>query len=420
MTIQNAMGLMSGTSMDGIDVALLKTDGECEIYSVGSTFLAYPRIFRLLLKAAEYFVRHVNTHKALSEKPFENFFIEFLTKKLEIQNTQAIYNECKQYLLEHKIHSFTVHDIEQHSTFLHAMAINKLLTQLHLTPEQIDIIGYHGQTVLHEPHNRKTIQLGDAALLAKLCSINVVNQFRHNDLMHGGQGAPFAPLYHRAIAQRDNRLPCVIINCGGIANVTLITGISLNDIYAYDTGPGNGLLDNFVRLKTSGTKMMDEDGKFAAQGSVNLKIVTLLQQQSCRQNGINFYEIKPPKSLDINDLILLPELQALSIEDGCATLTHFTIKCIVDSLQLLNSNVPANWILAGGGFNNPQMIAQLKQQLTHSVCIFHAKDIGWDADGLEAEVFAYLAVRSLKKLPLSLPTTTGVKYPVSGGVISKL
>lgn len=408
-----AIGLMSGTSMDGIDAALIETDGESQVESLGSICLPYAYPFQLLLKAAEFFVHRKNG-------TFEESFIHFLRDKLNLTETRSIQNICERYLNQYDLTEFSLDATQHHSTFLHALAVNELLQKIKRDASHIDIIGYHGQTVLHQPQHQASIQLGKPELLAKWCKINVVSEFRQNDLRHGGQGAPLAPLYHRAMAMRDKLIPCIVVNCGGIANLTVIAGTGIEQVIAYDAGPGNCLLDNFVRLRSQGKYMMDVDGQFAQVGSVNHTLIELLYERSCQRAGENFYQLKAPKSLDVNDLCLIEEFNDISLEDGCATLTHFTVSCIIQSLGHLKCEVPNAWILCGGGFSNPAILKELRLQLKdRSAQIFHADELGWNSKALEAELFAYLAVRSLNELPLSLPSTTGVKSIVSGGKISK-
>lgn len=416
-----SIGLMSGTSMDGIDAALLETDGIHHVILKGAVCLPYAREFQILLKAAEYFVKEQAGKINKDATAFMQYFIEYLQKRLLLTEKEVVnlQQNCQAYLQKYALEELSLASIEQHSTYLHAFAVNKLLTQLKLTSSQIDLIGYHGQTLFHAPANKITVQLGDASRLAALTQIDVVNNFRQNDINHGGQGAPLAPLYHQTLAALSNVTPCVVVNCGGISNLTVITGSGPQEIMAYDAGPGNGLLDSFIRNRTEGKEMMDINGHYALAGKVNQELIKVLEAESCVRNGENFYQQLPPKSLDINDFKLPSIFTQVSLANGAATLTHFTAKCIVDSLALTKVSTPHYWILAGGGFHNPAIVAALNDllrvKLSSAVKIFTAETVGWDINGLEAGIFAYLAVRSVKNLPLSLPTTTGVSKPVSGG-----
>jgi anhydro-N-acetylmuramic acid kinase len=343
---------------------------------------------------------------------FQQSLLAYFTEQLNSENPEKLYEACEHYLGQ----PLTLKAIEEHSTHLHYQAVKALANKLTIHLDNIDVIGYHGQTLLHQPHRKQSIQLGDAHLLHALTGVNVVYQFRQQDLEHGGQGAPFAPLYHRALAMRDNVLPCVIVNCGGIANLTIIMGHDLGQLYAFDAGPGNCLLDNFVRLRTQGTQMMDVDGRLAKAGRFNPILLEVLEKHSYRGIEGNYYQRKPPKSLDVNDFQLPSEFNGVDIADGAATLTYFTIKILVESIKFVTDVMPNHWILAGGGFNNPAMLAFLRQQLPAHIKLSTAKTLGWDGDGLEAEIFAYLAARSLNQLPLSLPLTTGVREEQTGGI----
>lgn len=370
------IGLMSGTSMDGIDAALLETNGEAFVKSHGSIFLPYDPKFQRELKYCEQIVRQGKACPITTIKK---------------------------------------------STELHIQAVKQLLEMNSLMASDIKVIGYHGQTLYHSPQNKITIQVGNAAQLAEQCGIDVIYDFRKNDIEHGGQGAPFAPLYHQALALRDKLIPCLVLNCGGISNVTYITETS---VIAFDIGPGNGLLDEFIKLKTNHQYQMDKDGEFSQQGQVREKYIKILYEQSCQKN---FYQKSPPKSLDINDLQLPEKIMELSLEDGAATLAYFTALCIYNAcasgdtslFQVRNSPEDLVWILAGGGWKNPTITHWLKTLLTNPGNVHLAKELGWDGDGLEAEIFAYLAIRSLKSLPLSLPSTTGVLKACTGGVYLK-
>ena len=366
--IKLAIGLMSGTSMDGIDAALIKTDGEDVIEDIDSIAIPYSTEVRTILKESEARIR-----------------------------------------LSHAAEE----DLTTLSTSLHIEAVRALLAQSGYGPEDIEVIGYHGQTMYHNPEQKISIILGDGARMARELGINVVNDFRARDIKLGGRGAPFAPLYHLALAKRDDKIPVAIVNCGGIANITIINSEDPNDLIAYDTGPGNGLIDRLVRTRTNGKEHMDRDGKYGKDGMVHENILELLYKKSTFKNDRNFFDQTGPKALDINDMQLIPELDDLSIEDACRTLEAFTADSIMHSLT---GHIPRNWILAGGGWNNPVILSELKARLNGSK-VMTANEVGWDNGALEAQIFAYFAVRSLKKLPLSFPNTTGVSEPTSGGIV---
>ena len=364
-----SIGLMSGTSMDGIDAALIRTDGSDIIEEISSIAIPYTSDTKHRLKDAE----------------------------AKIRANPAINTE----------------EITALSTSLHIEAVRALLEKSGYSAQDIDVIGYHGQTMYHNPEEKISIILGDGAQMSKALGITVVNDFRRNDIDLGGRGAPFAPLYHLALAKRDNKIPIAIVNCGGIANITIIPDEHPEHMIAYDTGPGNGLVDRLVRARTGGKEHMDADGKYGSKGKAHEDVLKALYAKSTFKNDKNFFHQIGPKALDINDMQLIPELDALSIEDACRTLEAFTADSIVRSLQ---STILSHWILAGGGWNNPVILSELNARLKNS-SVITANEAGWNNAALEAQIFAYFAVRSLKKLPLSLPNTTGVSKPVSGGTI---
>jgi anhydro-N-acetylmuramic acid kinase len=380
------VGLMSGTSMDGIDAALLLTDGQSFVKDMGSASLKYSDEFRARLKLAESAVR-----EALGD------------------------------LNQARIICPTLDQIITESTDLHVDVTEHLLQKYDYRANQIHLVGYHGQTLFHRPAIGITVQVGDGKRLAQRLKIPVVYDFRINDVRHGGQGAPFAPLYHEALALQMGLAPVVVANCGGISNITVITGQS-KDLFAFDCGPGNGLIDRFVSARTG--KHMDEDGVFGLQGSVNESVLGQLRQKALiLADGSAYFDKQPPKSLDIHDLQLIAELDALSLQDGCATLEAFTADCIVKSLRWVEERgvlVPTFWVLGGGGWNNPVIVRELETQLKvylgTQVKVQRAEAVGWNGTALEAQIFAYLAMRSKLGLPISVPGTTGVAEPLTGGI----
>lgn len=245
-----SIGLMSGTSMDGIDAALLETDGLQDIKMLGFISLAYDESFKLLLKATEYAIRKYSGDIDQVNSHFQASLHEYFVHELHLSPPSTVL-------------STTLDKVIQQSTHLHGLAVNQLLSENGYAPDQIDILGYHGQTMLHQPHKNISIIIGDGKALANQTRIAVINDFRRRDVAAGGQGAPFAPLYHYALALRDNKIPIAVINCGGIANITLIPSRDPSDIIAFDTGPGNGLIDRIIRQRTSGKENMDTDGHYA-------------------------------------------------------------------------------------------------------------------------------------------------------------
>ena len=356
-TGRHAVGLMSGTSLDGVDAALLRTDGET----------------------------WVETGAALS-LPYEAGFRAELYGLLGCEDRAAP----------------AMRRIEEALTRRHAEAVKALLARAGLPAEEVGLIGFHGQTLAHDPARRLTLQLGDGAALARLCGIPVIADFRAADVAAGGQGAPFAPLYHAALATGLER-PLAVLNLGGVGNVTWL-GEGPQEIVAFDTGPGNALLDDWAARHTG--EAVDRDGALAAAGRVDEAALAALMAD-------DYFVVPPPKSLDREDFDPTP-VARLSAADGAATLTAFTAASVAAALPHLAA-APRRWLVTGGGRRNPSLMARLHEALGAPVEPVEA--VGWNGDALEAQAFAYLAVRSLLGLPLSLPTTTGVPRPITGGVL---
>jgi anhydro-N-acetylmuramic acid kinase len=291
-------------------------------------------------------------------------------------------------------------------TIAHAEAVAAFVAQNRLSPESVDIVGFHGQTVLHRPAEKLTVQIGDAKALAKAIRIPVVCDFRAADVAAGGQGAPLVPVYHRALAQslgRDG--PIGVINVGGVSNVTYIDGT--DTLIACDTGPGNALLDDFMFRKLG--KPFDCEGRLAAQGEIDQAWLAEALQHS-------FFAKPAPKSLDRNDFAGLA-LRDWSPADGAATLTAFTARAIASVLPLL-PKPPQSWIVTGGGARNLTLMRMLREALAPA-SVESADALGWSADAMEAQAFGFLATRGLKGLPLSYPATTGVAFPMTGGLLAR-
>jgi len=353
------IGLMSGTSLDGVDAALVETDGVGYVRPLSYMTTPYEPSFRMRLRM------HFG-NKAGTRDP-------------------------------------EVAAIEREFTEIHADAVQRFIRQMNDDAQQIDLIGFHGQTIWHQPKARATIQIGDGALLSRKTGIPVVNDFRSADMRAGGHGAPLVPLYQRALAVRLPK-PVAILNIGGVSNITWIGGNEDSDILAYDIGPGNALIDDWV-LKHTG-QAYDEYGLLAASGCPDTELVERALEEP-------FFRRKPPKSLDRNTFAhLLPD--TTSVADGAATLTMITARAVVDGLRFMPKK-PLNLYVTGGGrLNNTLMrcISELADMPVSPV-----DDLGWSGDGLEAEAFAYLAVRSYLGLPLSVPGTTGVPKPATGGTL---
>jgi anhydro-N-acetylmuramic acid kinase len=364
-----AIGLMSGTSQDGVDVALIDTDGE-RIAQFGATACRpYSKAERTLLRRA----------------------------------TAAAAN-----LTERTARPAIVAEAEQLVNDAHAEAVETFLGANDLQAGSVAAVGFHGQTLLHRPERGLTLQIGDGAALAARLGIPVVYDFRAADVAAGGQGAPLAPIYHRALTRRLGLAPPIaVLNIGGVANVTYIDG---EDLIACDTGPGNALLDDFLRLRTG--RPLDTDGRAAAAGAINAATIERLLAHP-------FFALPPPKSLDRNDFrgLVGDTLDGIGIEDGAATLTALTAAAVARIVPQLPRR-PVTWIAAGGGARNPTLMRMLAERLKPAR-IETAHEVGWSIDSLEAQAFAYLAVRSLRGLPITFPGTTGAPRPLSGGVLAK-
>jgi anhydro-N-acetylmuramic acid kinase len=363
--IQKVIGLMSGTSLDGVDAALLETDGEGVARPGLGLTVPYQDETRALLRAALDEARAVAQGAPVPQ---------------------------------------SIREAERRLTEVHAEAVKALLARAGIGASDVALIGFHGQTILHRPERHWTWQIGDGALLARLTGIDVINDFRSADVKAGGQGAPLMPLYHAVMAREAGLAePAVVVNIGGVAQVTYIKG---DLVLAFDTGPGNAPIDDWM-ARHSG-KPVDQDGAFAATGKVNDAALDKMLANA-------FFERVPPKSLDRMDFGM-EAVEELSPADGAATLTAFTAA----SLARAREHFPdpaATWIVSGGGRHNKSLMAMLKARVNAPVLA--AEHAGWDGDALEAQGFAYLAMRSKKGLPLSLPTTTGVKQPMTGGKLWK-
>lgn len=356
--VVTALGLMSGTSMDGIDVAVIDTDGERVTDFGPATMYPYPDDVAAELRAV------VADPKRAESDPLI--------------------------------------DLNRRVTEAQTRAAEQLIKGAGLDASRIAVVGFHGQTILHRPDRRITYQLGDGAAMAARLGIDVVNRFRDADLAAGGEGAPLAPLYHRALAQ-DLERPLAVLNLGGVGNVTYLDG---DACIAFDTGPANAMLDDWALRHTG--QACDIDGRLAASGTVD-------QAALARMMDNAYFAKAPPKSLDRNDFSPAP-VQGLSPADGAATLLAFTVATVARALDHLPAK-PKRWLVTGGGRLNPTMMEALSLALKTPVAPVDA--VGWQGDALEAQCFAFLAVRSLRGLPLSLPTTTGAPRPMTGGVLHR-
>ncbi|MGC2855805.1 anhydro-N-acetylmuramic acid kinase [Novispirillum sp. DQ9] len=355
--VLTAIGLMSGTSMDGIDAALIETDGE-RVTAFGP---------RLTL-------------------PYDPPFREAL---------RGVLGETAD--------PFRVAMVEAALTSAHVDAVEALLAAA--GRPRVDVIGFHGHTVFHAPDRRLTRQIGDGAALARATGLRVVYDLRSADVAAGGQGAPLVPVYHRALAADLDR-PLAVLNLGGVGNVTFLdkSGAPV----AFDTGPGNALIDDWCARHTG--QPIDRDGALAAAGTPSEAIIARLLAHP-------YFAAVPPKSLDRDAFgALVAAVGALSPADGAATLTAFTAASVAAARAHLPA-APHRWLVTGGGRLNPVLMEFLRRRLEAEVEPVEA--VGWDGDALEAQAFAFLAVRHLRGLPQTWPTTTGCPAPMTGGRLAE-
>ena len=352
-----ALGLMSGTSVDGVDVALIETDGERVAEFGPSLTVPYPDEARRIIRAA-------------------------FGATAETQTTRVA---------------------EQFVTDLHVAAVRAWVEKTGIDLDTLDLVGFHGQTITHQPDRRFTWQIGDGAALARALGVRVVNDLRRDDVAAGGQGAPLVPVYHAALAA-DLPRPLAVVNVGGVGNVTWIGADG--SLLAFDTGPGNGPIDDWCARRAG--QRYDREGALAAAGKVDRGRVERFAEH-------RFFAKVPPKSLDRGDFNDA-WADGLGVADGAATLTHGTARAIALAAKHFPAPV-SQWVICGGGARNPTLLRAIAEETRGKVVT--AEDLGWDGDALEAQAFAFLAVRSLRRLPLTFPGTTGAPRPTTGGRLNE-
>ena len=373
--IFTSIGLMSGTSMDGVDLSVIKSDGNDQFSSIYDTYKEFD----------------------------DGLYKQLISLRDKISN-----------FIDLKTHSKEINDVEKKFTLFNGHLINEVIGDIN---EDIDLIGFHGQTVFHDPKIQISKQLGDGRLLSSLFKKIVINNFRQNDLNHGGQGAPLTPIFHSLISKiiQKNfklKLPINIINIGGITNVTQIKEDLNNTInfFAYDVSPGNCLIDDWLRNNKN--LKFDKDGNYANIGKVN----DLILNQAIDNFEFKSYET----SLDVKDFDT-SFVKGLSFEDGCATLTKFTAYLIADGLRKINKNNnvnPHQYIFCGGGRKNKFLMQSIENYLANkNIIVKDIDDYNFDGNFIESQAFAYLAIRSYLKLPISFPSTTRCNKAISGGDI---
>ena len=352
----SAIGAISGTSMDGIDVARIETDGRDSVMPRGGDTFEYPKALRGRL-------------------------LDLLAEPARAEHDPLA-------------------ELEADVTAAFSDAIASFLQREKLDPCAVDLIGLHGQTILHRPERRFTRQLGSGQQLAQRFGIRTIDGFRYADVANGGQGAPLVPLYHAALA-RGLAQPLMVLNLGGVGNVTYLHG---DTIVAFDTGPASALIDDCMRRRFG--LAFDDGGRIAQQGVVDCGVLQQLMDNP-------FFAAPPPKSLDRNDFHARAKIvDSLNDVEAVATLAAFTIEATAAALAHVPAE-PVRWLVAGGGRKNTTVMSGLNARL--GVPVDPVEAAGWNGDLIEAECFAYLAARTVLGLPLSLPSTTGVPHPMPGG-----
>ena len=376
--LYTAIGLMSGTSMDGVDVSLIRSDG----------FNQFTNILD------EYFEYNESLHQEL----------------IELRNLIININDLKQ-------HSSRLNELERKITVFHSKIVSELSLKYQ---DEIDFVGFHGQTIFHNPKQKISKQLGDGALMSQLVKKKVIFNFRQEDIANKGQGAPLTPIFHNLLSKKINEkhhinFPICFLNIGGISNITKIIKKDEKleeNLEAFDSGPGNCMIDEWVRKNSK--KNFDKNGLIAKSGKINQLILNQV---------IDNFKIESfDKSLDVKDFDI-SFARGLSLEDGCATITNFTAYLIAKGIEHANgSNIkPIKYLVCGGGRKNTFLIQSIKDYLLHkqNISLNSIDDYNLNGDFIESQAFGYLAIRSSLNLPISYPKTTGCELPTVGGKLVK-
>ena len=364
-----ALGLMSGTSCDGIDVSIIQSDGEQKINFLSDFFHPYSTDIKVKMRNLK---DKINNFNDLKKNKNEIIIIEKIITKLHLDSIELI------------------------------------LKKKNIKKKEIDIIGFHGQTIYHNYKEKISKQIGDAKILSNSLGKNIVYNFRENDIKNGGQGAPLTPIYHKLIYNfLKLNDPAVFVNIGGISNLTFID--EQKKILSFDSGPGNFLIDKFLQIHSNNKIQFDKDGIYAFKGIANEIILESLLNDP-------YFDLLPPKSLDVNDFNL-SSIRGLSVEDAVSTLSELTIRSIFNSIVLSKKKVN-QIILCGGGRKNKYFSSRLKE--LSNLFFLNIDDYNINGDFIESQAFAYLAIRSILKKPLTYPSTTGVSKDCLGGTILKV
>ena len=368
-----SLGLMSGTSMDGVDISLIKSDGYDEYISILDDYYEFNYELRQNL---------INLRDKI-------FTLEDLKKN-----------------------SLELADFERKFTLFIGQIVKKIQKNY---DKKIDLIGFHGQTIFHNPEQKISKQVGDGELLSQVLGKTVINDFRQQDILNGGQGAPLTPVFHHLISMKNEiRLPVCFLNIGGISNITIVKEKkNLSELISKDIGPGNCLIDNWVRKNSN--KKFDQDGILASTGTKNEIIFEQAQELYANRNS------KKKKSFDVNDFDI-SFVRGLNLQDGVATLTDFTASTIAEELSLSLKEFkknPLDVLICGGGRKNKLLLKKIEENISLNINLKLIDDYNINGDFIESQAFAFLAVRSFQGLPISYPNTTGCKKPCLGGELIK-
>ena len=376
--IYTALGLMSGTSLDGVDVSIIESNG-------------------------------INEYRVILDDYFE-YNSKIIKDAIKVRENISTVEDLKAYQKE-------INALEKDITLFQAEIVDKTLKKV---KKNVDIIGFHGQTIFHNPEKKFTKQLGDGRLLSQLSKKEVVYDFRKNDIINGGQGAPLTPIFHNVLANKIHKtynleFPINILNIGGISNVT--TTVNENDldhvskIYAYDIGPGNCLIDEWIRKNSK--KNFDKDGLIARSGKTDYLILNQALENFASKFDYN-------KSLDIKDFDIF-FAKGLSLENGAATITNFTAELIAEGIRHVENKIKtnkSNWLVCGGGRKNKYLLESIEKNFKE-LELKPIENYKVNGDFVESQAFAFLAIRSLKNMPISFPNTTRCKKPLTGGILVK-
>ena len=376
--LYTAIGLMSGTSMDGVDVSLIRSDGFNQFINI----------------LDEYFEYNESLHQKL----------------IELRNLIININDLEK-------HSSRLKELEREITVFHSKIVNEISNKYE---DQIDFVGFHGQTIFHSPEQKISKQLGDGRLMSQLVKKKVIYDFRQEDMLNKGQGAPLTPIFHNLLSKKINEkhqisFPICFLNIGGISNITKIIKNDENleeNLEAFDAGPGNCMIDEWVRKNSKNN--FDENGSVAKSGKINQLILNQVID--------NFKIDNFDKSLDVKDFDI-SFARGLSLEDGCATITNFTAYLIAKGIEYANGNYdkPIKYLVCGGGRKNNFLIQSVKDFLKSkkNISLNSIDDYNLNGDYIESQAFGYLAIRSYLNLPISYPKTTGCEIPTVGGSLVK-